>query len=149
MSVSCKSFSLSFVLRAWAKCRLEFLNVLTPDFQLVDFLFLTRCKGTKNWWAVDRYWPLLTDFGRYWPLLLGKCNEISCIFRCFFVTLHRNNNKEEKNDEKLLEEWVGSSSWSQLQYIQTLVASAEWDVLPVGRYTKNTAVTTRSGAVDM
>ena len=46
MSVSCKSFSLSFVLRAWAKCRLEFLNVLTPDFQLVDFLFLTRCKGT-------------------------------------------------------------------------------------------------------
>ena len=25
---------------------MKFLNVLTPDFQLVDFLFLTRCKGT-------------------------------------------------------------------------------------------------------
>ena len=49
MSVSYKSFSLSFALRAWAKCRMKFLNVLTPDFQLDDFLFLTRCKGTKNW----------------------------------------------------------------------------------------------------
>ena len=49
MSVSYKSFSLSFALRAWAKCRMKFLNVLTPDFQLIDFLFLTRCKVTKNW----------------------------------------------------------------------------------------------------
>ena len=52
-------------------------------------------------------------------------------------------------DEKLPEEWVGSSRWSQLQHIQTLVASAEWDVLSVGCYTKNTAVASRSGAVDM
>ena len=49
MSVSYKSFSLSFALRAWAKCRKVGFNVLTPDFQLDDFLFLTRCKGTKNW----------------------------------------------------------------------------------------------------
>ena len=79
MSVSYKSFSLSFALRAWAKCRMKFLNVLTPDFQLDDFLFLTRdkgtfkrarynktrfncmverkylrdSKGTKNWWMAD------------------------------------------------------------------------------------------------
>ena len=49
MSVSYKFHSLSFALRAWAKCRKVGFNVLTPDFQLDDFLFLTRDKGTKNW----------------------------------------------------------------------------------------------------
>ena len=64
MSVSYKSSSLSFALRAWAKCRMKFLNVLTPDFQLVDFLFLTHCKGTKNWWTVDNLWQTVADIDK-------------------------------------------------------------------------------------
>ena len=96
MSVSYKSFSLSFALRAWAKCRMKFLNVLTPDFQLIDFLFLTRCKGTfkrarynktrfncmverkylrdskgtKNWWMAVGHCQSLSD-------IVGHC-QLSC-----------------------------------------------------------------------
>ena len=69
MSVSYKSFSLSFALRAWAKCRMKFLNVLTPDFQLIDSLFLTRCKVTKNWWMAVGHWQTLSHIVSYCRLL--------------------------------------------------------------------------------
>ena len=42
----CSIFQLFPLPALRAKCRMEFLNVLTPDFQRVDSLFLTRCKGT-------------------------------------------------------------------------------------------------------
>ena len=69
MSVSYKSFSLSFALRAWAKCRKVGFNVLTPDFQRVVFLFLTRCKGTKNWWMAVGHWQTLSHIVSYCRLL--------------------------------------------------------------------------------
>ena len=125
MSVSYKSFSLSFALRVgevsdevpqrvdsgFSTCRFPLSNTLQRYEELVSrWPILT---------IIDRYWPILADIDRYWPLLLVKCNEFSCTFRYFFVTLHRNNNKEEKNDEKLPEEWVGSSSGSQLHSCST------------------------------
>ena len=88
MSVSCKSFSLSFVLRAWAKCRLEFLNVLTPDFQLVDFLFLTRCKGTFKRAPCDKTLFISKAERKYlrdskgtknWWMAVGHCQSLSHI----------------------------------------------------------------------
>ena len=69
MSVSYKLFSLSFALRAWAKCRIGFLNVLTPDFQSAESLFLTRCKGTKNWWMGVGHWQTLSHIVSYCRLL--------------------------------------------------------------------------------
>ena len=52
-------------------------------------------------------------------------------------------------DEKLLEERDGARRRSELQHLPPLDETAERAVEPVGCYTKNTAVTTRSGAVDM
>ena len=55
---------------------------------MVERKYLRDSKGTKNWWAADRYWPLLTDFDRHWPLLtdIGRyCLENVMNFLAKFV----------------------------------------------------------------